>query len=595
MAVTTDPARIRRRLVQITRLAPALAVLLCCGAALADAPAQSGPSLAATEPATAAALLDVSRGAVAAEHRLASQAGLEILQTGGNAVDAAVAAALVTGVVNPSSSGLGGGGFLVLWNRAEAKTHTVDFRETAPQSADAEMYLKADGSVDTEAARTGGKAVAVPGEPRGLAYALAHFGRLSLARVAAPAIALARKGFVIEPYLAAALENQRERIAADPALSAVFLHADGSVFHAGETLVRPDLAATLEVLAREGSDPFYVGDIAAGIVAAVGARGGTLSAADLARYRPLERTAVVTRYRNFSVIGMPPPSSGGGVIGEALEVLKAYDIATIGSDSVTWLHLLGETSKAVFADRAACYGDPAFTRVALSGLLAPSHALAIRSRLRAAAAVPSNVFGELAATANDGGTSHISVIDADGNAAALTTSINTSFGAAVSVAGRDLLLNSTMDDFSARPGAANTYGLVAGRANAIAPGKRPLSSMSPTIVLERGRVRLVVGASGGPVIVTSTLQALVGVLDFGQDVATAVSAPRVHHQWLPETLFVEDAVPDGDKAGLLRLGHRLAPQTARSSVQAVEVILENGVRHVRAASDPRKGGAPAGY
>jgi len=564
-----------------------------CGAALADSRAGSAPPAVAAS--SAAGSLDVSHGAVAAEHRLASQAGLEVLRGGGNAVDAAVAAALAAGVVNPSSSGLGGGGFLVMWNAAEAKARTLDFREAAPRSATAAMYLRPDGSLDAEASRSGGRAVAVPGEPRGLAYALARFGRLSLARVAAPAIRLARDGFVVEPYLAGALLGQRDRIAADPELSAVFLHADGSATASGERLRRPDLAATLERLARDGAEPFYVGDIGADIVAAVNACDGSLSPADLAAYRPVERTPVVSGYRGLRVIGMPPPSSGGGIIGEALEVLEAYDLATIGRGSVTWLHLLGETCKAVFADRAAVYGDPAFTRVPLARLLSAPHASAIRVRLRAAAAVPSSVFGQPAAAAGDGGTSHISVIDVDGNAAALTTSINGAFGAALSVPGRDLLLNNTMDDFSAGAGTANAYGLAAGPANAIAPGKRPLSRMAPTIVLDHGRVRLVVGASGGPVIVTSTLQTLTGVIDFGQDVAAAVASPRVHHQWLPETLFVEDTVPDGDEAALARLGHRVAALTTKSSVQAVEVVRDKDSRRLRAASDPRKGGAPAGY
>ncbi|MBI5504249.1 MAG: gamma-glutamyltransferase [Deltaproteobacteria bacterium] len=576
-------------------LLAALAVALWCSASRADSTAGSRAQAPQASAPAAAALLDVAHAAVAAEHRLASQAGVEILRAGGNAVDAAVAAALASGVVNPVSSGLGGGGFLVLWNAAEARAHTLDFRETAPRAASPAMYLRADGSVDTEASRTGGRAVAVPGEPRGLAWALAHFGRLSRARVAAPAIRLARDGFTVESHLASMLAKERDRIAADPALAAVFLHAGGSAVGAGETLRRPDLAATLELFAREGGEPFHVGPLAADIVAAVSARGGSLTLEDLAGWRPLERTAVITSYRGLRVIGMPPPSSGGGVVAEALEVLEAYDLGALGPGGVTWLHLLGETCKAVFADRAALYGDPAFTPIPLRRLLAPPHAIAIRSRLRAATAVPSSIFGELAAAPDDSGTSHVSVIDADGNAAALTTSINTAFGAAVSVPGRDLLLNNTMDDFAARPGVANAFGIVGSRANQIAPGKRPLSSMSPTIVVEGGRVRLVVGASGGPVIITSTLQALVDVIDFGQDVAAAVSAPRVHHQWLPETLFVEEAVPAGDKTSLAKLGHRIAALTGKSSVQAVEVTRPGGRRRVRAASDPRKGGAPAGY
>lgn len=570
----------------------------------------------ATLPAAAdAATVEARRGAVAAEHRLASEAGVEMLRRGGNAVDAAAAAALATGVVNPSSSGIGGGGFMVLWNAGRATT--IDFRESAPHRAREDMFVRADGSLDAEGSKTGPLAVGVPGELRGLALALFRHGRLRFADVVQPAIRIARDGFAIEAHLAAQIASGRDRLAADPELARVFLHEDGSPRLEGEVLRRPALAATLERLAQEGIEDFYGGEIAADIVLATsGPRGGghalddadnasassgsggrdlALDAADLADYRPIEREPLRIRYRGRTILAMAPPSSGGGVLGEVLGVLGAYDLETIGRDGATWPHLLADTLKATFADRATWYGDPAFTPVPLTRLLGAKHLDGLRSRLRASRAVPSAEFAPRPAAADDAGTSHISVVDADGNAASLTTSVNTGFGAGLAVPGRDIVLNNTMDDFAAQPGKPNAFGLVGSRANAIAAGKRPLSSMTPVIVLEGGRVRLVAGASGGPLIITSTLQTLIGVIDFGLDARQAVEAPRIHHQWMPEVLMVEEAVPAATKASLKRLGHKVVPLPPRASVQAVQVTGSGAARRLQATSDPRKGGLPAAW
>jgi gamma-glutamyltranspeptidase/glutathione hydrolase len=583
-------------------------------------------------PAADSATVEARRGAVAAEHRLASEAGVEMLRRGGNAVDAAAAAALATGVVNPSSSGIGGGGFMVLWDASRGRATTIDFRESAPRRAREDMFVRADGSLDAEGSKTGPLAVGVPGELRGLALALARHGRLSFADVVQPAIRIAREGFAIEAHLAAQIASGRDRLAADPELARVFLHEDGSPRPEGEVLRRPALAATLERLAEVGVEDFYEGEIAVDIVRATsGARGGghaldagdagsgsrergaldasdnasaasgsggrgpALDAADLAAYRPIEREPLRIRYRGRTILAMAPPSSGGGVLGEVLGVLGAYDLETIGRDGATWPHLLADTLKAAFADRATWYGDPAFTAVPLTRLLGAKHLDGLRSRLRASRAVPSAEFAPRPAAADDAGTSHISVVDADGNAASLTTSVNTGFGAGLAVPGRDIVLNNTMDDFAAQPGKPNAFGLVGSGANAIAAGKRPLSSMTPVIVLEGGRVRLVAGASGGPLIITSTLQTLVGVIDFGLDARQAVEAPRIHHQWMPEVLMVEEAVPAATKASLKRLGHKVVPLPPRASVQAVQVTGTGAARRLQATSDPRKGGLPAGW
>ena len=554
------------------------------------------------------ASIEASRGAVAAEHRLASMAGVEILQRGGNAVDAAVAAALATGVVNPSSSGIGGGGFLVSWDARRKRAATIDFRETAPRAATETMFVRSDGTVDANASKTGPLAVGVPGELAGLELALERHGRLRFADVAAPAIRIAREGFAIEAHLASMIAAGQGRLAADAGLARVFLHEDGTAKREGEKLVRPDLAATLERIAAAGVRDFYEGEIAADIARTVatwhgravpGADGSgspaPLDAKDLREYRAIEREPLRTSYRGRDIFSMAPPSSGGAVLDEALGVLAAWDLSKVEPQGPTWAHALAETMKATFADRAVFYGDPAFTRIPMDRLLGAAHADQIRARVAWSRAVPSAELAPPVDAGRDSGTSHISVIDADGNAAALTTSVNTGFGAGVSVPGRDIVLNNTMSDFSAQPGKPNAFGLVGSKANAIAAGKRPLSSMTPVIVLENGRVRLVAGGSGGPLIITSTLATVLGVVDFGMSADAAVSAPRIHHQWLPDVVMAEAGIPEKTVRALTRVGHKVIPMPAKASVQAVEQLTADGARKLVATSDPRKGGVPAGY
>jgi len=531
-------------------------------------------------------------GAVAAEHRLASEAGLEMLRMGGNAVDAAAAAVLASGVVNPSASGIGGGGFMVVYRAKEARAHTLDFRERAPLAASRDMFLTK-GKLDSQASKRGGLAVATPGEVAGLALALEHFGTKTFAEVAAPAIRLARDGFVVEDHLASMIAAFTKALAEDPGLASVFLHRDGTPIRAGETLRRPELAHTLEAIAAGGPSAFYGGDIAADTLATVRARGGILAAEDLARYRVVQRPPVITTFAGWQVVGMPPPSSGGGIIGELLNVLAPYRPGELGFNSATYLHLLAEGLKGVFADRARWYGDPDFVDVPLERLLSPLHASEIRRHISAVRATPASAYGEAVPSA-DAGTAHISVVDEQGNAVACTTSINTPFGALISVAGRDIVLNDTMDDFVAAPETANAYGLLGSEQNAIAAGKRPLSSMAPTIVLHGTSVRLVAGASGGPLIISATAQVVLDVLAFSMDVRRAVRAPRIHHQWMPDVLGVEDRIPVTTRAALHRRGHAIEPLDHGAAVQAVEVVEQDG-RLLRAASDQRKGGVAAAY
>lgn len=529
-----------------------------------------------------------THGMVASDHALASAAGVEMLQRGGNAVDAAAATALAVGVVNPTSCGVGGGGFMLV-QFARGRAIALDYRERAPAAATSDMFVRA-GRAVPELSRSGGLAVAVPGEIAGLAHALSRWGRLPLATVLEPAIRLARDGFPIGAHLADSIARNREAIQAWPGLAALLLHPDGSPRRAGEQLHQPALAQTLEAVAAEGPRAFYRGPVAADLVAAVQAAGGILSHDDLAGYRPRERRPLRGRYRGFEVLTMPPPSSGGGVLLEMLNIVARDDLAALGHNSPTALHLLAEAMQHGFADRAEVYGDPDFVRVPLPRLLSPEYAAARRARISAVTTFPRDFYGAHAPSP-DAGTSHLSVVDADGNAVACTTTVNTAFGSLVLAARSGVILNNEMDDFAAQPGMPNSYGLIGAAANAVAPGKRPLSSMTPTIVLDQGRPLLIVGASGGPMIITATLQTLLNVVDYGLDAEAAVAAPRVHHQWVPEVLVTEPGIAPATREALARRGHQLREAPALGAVQAVRV---SGGSYDGAA-DPRKGGTASGW
>jgi len=525
-----------------------------------------------------------THGMVAADHELASAAGVEILRRGGNAVDAAAATAFAVGVVNPTSCGIGGGGFLLAYFPATGRAVALDYRERAPAAATRDMFVR-DGKAVPQLSRVDGLAVAVPGEVAGLADAVRRYGRLPLATVLEPAIRLARDGFPIGRHLAEEIRENREAIQGHPALAAIFLRADGSPRPEGELLRRPALARTLETIATEGPRAFYHGAVAADVVAATQAAGGILTLDDLARYRPKERRPVRGRFHGRTVLSMPPPSSGGGVLLEILHIIDRDDLAALGPNSPTTLHLLTEAMKHAFADRAAFYGDPDFVHVPLLRLLSPGYASAMRDSVSAATTFGRDFYGAHAA-APDSGTSHLSVIDADGNAVSCTTTINTAFGSMVVAPQSGVILNNEMDDFAAQPGVPNVFGLIGAEANAVAADKRPLSSMAPTIVLDHGRPELIVGASGGPVIITATLQTLLNAIVFGYDAAGAVAAPRIHHQWVPDVLAVEPGIAPLTREALARLGHRQREVPELAAVQAILVTPAG----YDGASDPRKGG-----
>jgi len=535
-----------------------------------------------------------AHGMVASEHVLASQAGVEMLQRGGNAVDAAVASAFTVGVVNPSSCGIGGGGFMLIYLARERRAVALDYREMAPGAAARDMFVR-DGHAVPELSRLGGLAVAVPGEVAGLAAALHRYGTLPLAVVMQPAIRSARDGFVVGEHLAKEIADAHDALRAVPLLARSLVHADGSPVGAGETVREPELAATLERIAAEGPEVFYHGTIAAQIADSIRASGGVLSEEDLNTYRPTWRRPLRGRHGDDEVLSMPPPSSGGGVLLEILGILRRDDLAALGLNSPTYVHLLAEAMQHAFADRALFYGDADLVDVPLPRLLAPANTAALRRRISAVQTLEHAAYGsEPAASAvalRDSGTTHLSVMDGAGNAVACSTTVNTAFGSMVVAGETGVILNNEMDDFSAQPGVPNVYGLIGTEANAVAPHKRPLSSMTPTIVTRAGQAVLVLGGSGGPLIISATLQVLLDTLDFDLDVTAAVAAPRIHDQWAPPVLVVEPGIPAVTRTVLARYGYTVKEVPAMAAVQAVGVHA--GV--FEGASDPRKGGEAVGW
>jgi gamma-glutamyltranspeptidase/glutathione hydrolase len=451
-----------------------------------------------------------------------------------------------------------------------------------------------DGKVAPELSLHGSLAVAVPGEVAGLSAALQRYGKLPLATVMQPAIRLAQDGFPVGAHLAKEIAQNLAGLRAAPALAHTFLHPDGAPLVAGATLRQPELAVTLERIARNGPQAFYRGDIAARIVRSARAAGGVLTESDLASYRPTWRTPLQTAYDGDVVYAMPPPSSAG-ILLEVLGMLRSDDLRSLGRDSPAYTHLLAEAMKHAFADRAQLYGDPDAVSVPVQRLLSPDNTAALRQRIEATQTLNQKAYGSSAAktpaAARDHGTSHLSVMDADGNAVACTTTINTGFGSMVVAEGTGIILNNEMDDFATQPGVPNVYGLVGAEANAIAPRKRPLSSMAPIIVTHDGAAVLAVGGSGGPLILSGTLQVLLNVLNFGLDATLAVAAPRIHDQWMPPVLIVEPGIPAATRDLLARYGHTVKEVPAMGAIQAVR--MDAGV--FEGASDPRKGGEAVGW
>jgi gamma-glutamyltranspeptidase/glutathione hydrolase len=553
--------------------------------------------------AAASAPAEGTHGMVVTGEVHAARAGHEMLARGGNAVDAAVATSFALGVSDPYHSGIGGGGFLLI-RMASGEAVALDARETAPVAATRDMFVAP--GVAEDAPRTGPLAVGVPGLVAGAALALERFGTLPLAQVLEPAIRLAEDGFEIGPRHAAAARAWAGRgmRARFPETARIQLPATDGEIRPGWRLRQPELAATLRTLAREGPKAFYQGELARAIAAEMARQGGLVTLADLAAYEPRLREPVRGGYRGLEVLSFPPPSSGGVALVQMLAMLEGFDLAARGAGSSASLHVVAEAMKLAFADRAAYLGDPEFVAVPLAALLSPEYAVRQRARINPGwlRKAPWHWGRERAIRVagpglaeEDGGTMHLSVTDAAGNAVAITQTINLTFGSGITVPGTGIVLNDEMDDFAIAPNRPNAFGLVDTRgANAIAPGKRPLSSMTPTIVLREGRPWFVTGSPGGPRIITTALLTLLNVVDWGMNVQEAVAAPRFHQQWQPDELVVERAVPRDVIEALRARGHAVTvSERDWSSAQAILVDPASGVH--RGGSDPRSDGAALGY
>lgn len=534
---------------------------------------------------------------VAGPEPIAVEEGLKVLREGGNAVDAAVTMGFLLAVTLPHAGNIGGGGYMLLRTPAGEEVF-IDYRETAPAAATAGMFLDSAGAVIPDDSRQTYRAVGVPGTVAGLALALEKFGTISFARALEPAIRHARNGFAVNRGLETAIEAGRKRLARYPASAAIFL-PEGSPPAEGYRLVQKDLAATLETLVVDGPRSFYEGRIARVLAADMKAHGGLIDEEDLAGYRAVIRPAVRGSYRTFDVISAPPSSSGGIALLQMLRMLEPHDLRGMGRNSSSYAHLLAESMKRAFADRARWLGDPDFVEVPVTGLLSGGYANRLMKSFDPARATPATQAGPGDPLPFEKeSTTHYSIVDSNGGVVSNTYTLNGWFGCGALVEGLGFLLNNEMDDFSIKPGTANMFDLVDGQVNAIAPGKRMLSSMSPTIVLERldgGSTRpvLVLGSPGGPAIITSVLQVMLNVLEFDMDLQAAVDAPRLHHQWQPDRLYLDDGeFPHDVIEALKRRGHEVVERSRRGEVQAI--LLDHEAGWLRGASDARGFGAARG-
>ncbi len=513
---------------------------------------------------------EAAHGMVVTSQRLASEVGVDMLRQGGNAVDAAVAVGYALAVVNPCCGNIGGGGFMTL-HFADGRDRFLDFREMAPAAATADMYLDGQGKVRTEASLYGSRAAGVPGTVAGLEAALARYGTLPRATVMAPAIRLARDGFVLTRGDTDILDAKAERFRRQPGVAAIFLHPDGSPLQPGDRLMQVDLAATLAAISAGGADAFYKGHVPQAVEAASKLDGGVLTVADFAAYHVEEAEPLRCSYRGATVLSAPPPSSGGTTLCEILNILEGYDMTALGFHSAQSVHLMAEAMRHAYLDRNTFLGDPAFVHNPLERLLSKDYAAQIRAQITDRA-TPSQQVLPGAPPHEQPETTQYSIVDAAGNAVSVTYTINGAFGAVVIAGDTGFLLNNEMDDFTVKLGVPNLYGLVQGQANAIAPGKRPLSSMAPSVVTRDGRTLLVTGSPGGSRIITITLETILNVIDFGMAPGEAVDAPRIHHQWLPDVLYAEPFALSPDTQALLRgMGYKIAEQVPWGAAEMVAV------------------------
>jgi gamma-glutamyltranspeptidase/glutathione hydrolase len=531
-------------------------------------------------------------GMVVAQEATAARIGADILRQGGNAVDAAVATGFALAVTYPRAGNLGGGGFMLI-HQASGNDAAIDYRETAPQAITNKTFLDADGNADPQKSRDSALAIGVPGTVEGLAFAARRYGsgRFTLADLIAPALKLARDGMPVTDDIADMSANELARLKRWPSTAKIFLKPDGTALALGGALVQSDLANTLEAIAKDGPRAFYNGPIADTIAAAVQAAGGVMTADDLKSYAAYERAPVRGSYRGYDIVSMPPPSSGGVELIEMLNILEGYDLGH--EDAGQTMHLMVEAMKRAYADRALFLGDPDQVKAPVEKLISKDYAATWRATIDPEHATPANAIRPGGTVQPEGrNTTHFSVVDSFGNAVSNTYTLNFSYGVGLVAEGTGVMLNNELDDFAVKPDAPNAYGLVGYEANAPGPGKRPLSSMTPTIVLKDGKPFLVTGSPGGSRIITAVLQVVVDVIDRGMDIASAESAPRIHNQWMPDQVFAEPGVSPDLIAALQARGDKVVPTGKFTSVNSI-VVTPDGFA---GAADPRThGGLAVGF
>ncbi len=530
-------------------------------------------------------------GMVVAQEKLAARIGSSVLARGGNAVDAAVATGFAMAVTYPRAGNLGGGGFMMIHLADRNEDIAIDYRETAPAATTRDIFLGNDGKPDIGKSRDQALGIGVPGTVAGLAFALEKYGsgQFKLAELLAPAIALARDGFTIDDDTADTLPQWHPRLARWPSSARIFSRPDGSSLMQGDRLVQADLATTLKIIAAHGASAFYEGPIAEKLVAGIRDAGGIMTRDDLKAYQPVVREPLRGRYRDFDILAMPLPSSGGIVLLETLNILEGYPLREMGMWSVNALHVMIEAMKRAYADRARYLGDPAFVSAPATQLISKDYAARQRATIDMEKTTPWTDTVSVPVPREGSNTTHFSVMDRAGNAVSNTYTLNFSYGLGLIAEGTGILLNNELDDFTAAPGASNAYGLVGYEANLPGPGKRPLSSMSPTILLKNGQPVLITGSPGGSRIISTVLQVIVNTVDFDLNIAAAVATPRLHHQWLPDEVRVEKGFPEAILAELKARGHRIIEPLGQTSANSIAVSAEA----MLGAPDPRTRGAEA--
>jgi gamma-glutamyltranspeptidase/glutathione hydrolase len=545
--------------------------------------------LLGTVQAASAPAVEAKNGMVVTSQHLASQVGVDILKMGGNAIDAAVAVGYAQAVVNPCCGNIGGGGFMTV-HLADGRDTFINFRETAPAAASANMYLDANGKAITNASLFGYLAAGVPGTVLGLDTAQRQYGKLTRAQVMQPAIKLARDGYILNRGDTDILDTTIAQFKKDPEAARLFLRRDGTPLQPGDRLVQKDLAKTLEAISRNGPDAFYKGAIPAAVERASKAGGGIITAADFAGYKISESAPLSCTYRGYVFVSAPPPSSGGATMCQILNVLEGYDMKALGFHSASAVHYMTEAMRHSYMDRNTFLGDPAFVKNPLDRLLSKEYAASIRAKISADKATPSVEVQPGMAPHEKPETTHYSIVDKDGNAVSTTYTINGRFGAVVIAPGTGFFLNDEMDDFTVKAGVQNLFGLVQGATNSIAPGKRPLSSMAPTLVTKDGKTYMVLGSPGGSRIITITLETALNVIDYGMAPQEAVDAPRIHHQWLPDEVYYETRGLSPDTLKILDgMGYKMKEQTPWGAAELIMIGLP-GAAGVAGASSGNDAG-----